>query len=285
MIDKEEPLIKEQLHASINEAYAYFLQKKDTLSVSISLVKIKQNLKDNIWQTAVDYLKARLSNLSNEEVDRYVENIAGQIPTDSLPVVLMILPESLRTDVVKQYLKELGGRGVFESASFGLDSLVEPMVKTSVEQYFGDTIENIADTYTVDESSINPQNMNTIRDVRTAVGYFKAWYVWLIVFMIVMAGLIFLINWSNIRASMRTLGLDLLIFGVLDLAGVLVMRNLKLEQFIYDQIDIPVSVQAWIQGLMKDITGIMMIFSIGVLVVGVLFMAASFFIRKPETTT
>ncbi len=283
IIDDQEPVIKEEIHTGIDTAYAYMLEKESSLSITISLVKIKQNITADIWTTAVNYLKAQLAGLSAEEVDRYVQDIAVQIPEDMLPRVLTILPVDVRLDIIKQYLKELGGRGIFESSSFGLDFLVEPQVKASVEQYFQDSIANISDTYTIDESSIDSGTMSSIRDARTAIGYFKAWYVWLIVFMVVLAGLIFLINWKNIRASMRALGIDLLIFGILDLAGTLVVRNLHVMKYIPDSSDIPVSVQNWIQALTRDITGIMLIFSIGVIVVGGILMALSFIIKNPET--
>jgi hypothetical protein len=97
-----------------------------------------------------------------------------------------------------------------------------------------------------------------------------------------MAGLIFLINWKNVKVSARTLGIDLLIFGVIDLAGALVVRSLHLEKMFTDSNDIPVSVVNWMQGLISDITGMMLVFSISVLVIGVVFTTVSFFIKSPE---
>lgn len=280
--DKEVPQIKTQLHNGINEAYDYFLQKTDTLSVTISLAEIKQNLKDNIWQTAVDYLKTKLAGMSGTQADSYVGDIAAQIPQDLLPPELLALPSSLRTQIEKQYLLSLGGKGVFSSLSFGLSFVIEPQLKAAVEQYFTDNIKDIKDTYTIDESTIDSTTMQSLRDIRTGISYFKAWYVWLIIIMVILAGLIFLINWKNLRGSMRALGMDLLIFGILDLAGVLLVLYLRPEKFIFENTDVSVPVQNWIHGLITDVTSIMMAFSIGVLIVGIVFMAGSFFIKRPE---
>lgn len=283
LVGKETPLIKDQLHNGINEGYAYFLGDKNTLSVNVSLTAIKKSLKDNIWQSAVDYLTLKLNGMSSAQVDSYVGDIAAQIPDNLLPSQLNILPQNLRTTVVKEYIKSLGGKGVFNALSFGLDVAIESQVKAAIEQYFGDTINDIEDTYTLDESTIDASTMQSLQDVRTGIDYFKAGYVWLIFVMIVLAGLIFLINWKNIRASVLSLGIDLLIFGVLDLAGVLLVRILQPEKFIYENTDVAVSVQNWINGLVSDITGIMMTLSIAVLVIGAGLVAASFFIQKPET--
>ena len=282
IVAAEEPLIKEQIHAGIDDAYFYFLNDKGTFNIDISLVELKQAFKNSLWQTAVDYLNEQLAGLSDSGVDRYVENITMQIPEDVFPKVLTLLPEGLRTEVIKLYLKELGGRGVFDSVSFGLDFIVETQVKASFEQYFDSFIQDIPDSYAIDESSVGTEDMEVFRDARRIIGYFQAGYIWLIVFMIVMAGLIFLINWSNIRASLRALGTDLLIFGVLDLAGVLILRNLRFEQYIPDYRDIPVSVQSWVDGLLRDITGIILWFSIGVLAAGVILMVISFIVKPRE---
>ncbi len=282
IITAQEPLIKEQIHAGIDAAYAYFLDERSALIITFSLVEIKQSLKDSLWQTAVDYLNEQLALLSDEEVDNYVEDIMAQIPEESLPPELAVLPEDLRNEVIKQYLKELGGRGIFDSLSFNLDFTVEDQVRSYFEQYFDDFVQDIPDTYTIDENSIDPDVMATLREVKRYIGYFQAAYIWLIVFIIVLAGLIFLINWSNVRASLRALGIDLLIFGILDLAGVLLVRNLRLDSYISDYSQLPVSLRSWVDGLFNDVTGTMLWFGIGVLVSGVILFTVSFFVKPRE---
>jgi HAMP domain-containing protein len=255
IVDEQEPLIKEQLHNAINEAYAYFQGKEDHLSVTISLAAIKQNLTENAWEIAKDFLVKQMADMSNAEADRYAGDIAAQIPGDMYPL------------------------------SFGLDFVIEPQIESAVENYVGEAVENLDDTYVFDETTIDSGTMKSIRNARGAVLGFKVAYVYLIISMIVLAGLIFLINWKNIRASMRMLGIDLLIFGILDLAGVLVVRFVQPQKYIFESNDIPVSVQNWVNGLVTDITGIMLAFSIGVIVIGAILLAASFFIKQSETAS
>jgi len=71
---------------------------------------------------------------------------------------------------------------------------------------------------------------------------------------------------------------------VLDLAGVLLARSLSPEQFAAEYADLSVSIRSWVEGLLHDVTGIMLWFSIGVLVLGVALLVVSFFIKPREVT-
>jgi hypothetical protein len=99
--------------------------------------------------------------------------------------------------------------------------------------------------------------------------------------MVVMAGLIFLIN-RNVKVTTRTLGINLLIFGVMDLAGVIVSKILTPTKFLPSSVDIPVSVQNIIDNVFKDVTSIALTFSIGVLVVGAVLLTVSFIVKSKQ---
>ncbi len=283
IVDTEEPLIKEQLHTGINSAYAYLLKENNDLNIEISFTEIKQSLKATLWQTSVDYLKEQLTPLSGDAANQYVDNIRQQIPEDALPQALSVLPQTLRKEVIDQYLLQLGGKGSTDVLSALVNFAVDPVVKQYFDQYFNNYIDQIPDSYSINSSTIDTNTMDNIQNIRTGIGYFKVYYLWLIVFMIVMAGLIFLINWRNIRASLRSLGIDLLIFGVLDLAGVLILRTMHISQFITNT-NVPASVISWADGLLKNVGSIMMPFSIGVLVVAVILMVLSFMVKNPGET-
>jgi hypothetical protein len=220
--------------------------------------------------------------MNQRELNDYVANIAAQIPQDTYPAELLMLPGAIRDQIVSLYIKDLAGRAQFNPAAFGLSANTLDEVKNTVQRYLNSYIDEIPDSYAIDESAIGPDGMNTLQDVRTYIGYFKIGYVWLFVIVLVMAGLIFLINWSDIKTSMRSLGIDLIIFGVLDLAGILVLRSLSPIRSIPGYNDVPVYLQNWIEGVISDITGIMMVFSIVVLVTGAVLLTVSFFVRGRE---
>lgn len=282
LIGQEEPLIKEQAHNAVNTAYSYFLGKQDNLKIVFSLTGIKQDLNKNLWQSAVDYLKTKLAGMTDAQVNQYVKSIREQIPADILPSALAALPADQRNAVIDEYIKELGGRGTTQGAATLINLLLKDQIKSYFNQYCSEFISSIPDTYTVDESSMNTDTINTVRQVKDITGYFKNYYLYLIGIMIVLAGLIFLINWSNLRVSVRSLGIDILVFGALDLIGVVILMKVHPETLIPDYESISPSLQTWIEGLIKDVTGIMIWFSIGVLVIGAALLVASFFIRKQE---
>jgi hypothetical protein len=283
IIKNEDARIKTQITSIINNAYAYLLGDTDTLQLSISLADIKHDLKATIWDTAIAYLKAKTANMTDAQFKAYALSIADQIPADTLPIELQTMPKSTRDEVITQYLESLGGKGIFDSSSFGLPPKAAEEVKNTVQLYLNEYIDQIHDNYAIDESVMGTDAMNTLQDARTGIGYFKMLYIWLYVFILVMVGLIFLINWSDVRTSMRSLGIDLLIFGVLDLAGILVMRSLSLGSIVPEYREIPVSLQNWIQGIVSDVTGKMMVFSIVVVIIGIILLTVSFFVKKPET--
>jgi hypothetical protein len=283
IIKNEDARIKTQITSIINNAYAYLLGDADTLQLSISLADIKQDLKATIWDTAIAYLKAKTANMTDAEFKAYALSIADQIPANTFPMELQTMPKNMRDEVITQYIESLGGKGIFESSTFGLSPKAAEEVKNTVQQYLNEYIDQIKDTYDIDESVMGSDAMDTWQDIRTGIGYFKMAYIWLYVFILVMAGLIFLINWSDVRTSMRSLGIDLLIFGVLDLAGILVIRSLSLAGTIHGFNDWPVALQNSMQGLVSDVTGKMMVFSIVVVIIGIVLLTVSFFVKKPET--
>lgn len=280
-VEYEETAIKAQINTLIDSTYAYILSEADTLELTISLAEIKQDLQDHIWDIAIDYLKAKMANMTEAEVDAYVQEIANQIPEDILPRALALLPYSLRNEIVTLYLKELGGRGFFEELSLGLDFLVEDEVRSYVEDYFNGHIDDIPDSFNVDNTVIDAKAMQIIQDVRLYISYFKTGYVWLIVITFVIIGLIFLINWKNIKASLLAAGITLLVFGILDLTGILVLRFYAISQNNSLMLEIPEIMQGWARGLIKDTLFTALPLIIAVLTAGIIMMVLSFVIKKP----
>ena len=127
-----------------------------------------------------------------------------------------------------------------------------------------------------DEDTIPADVMEQLLAVREYIGYFQAGYYWLSAFMVLLAAGIFLINW-NIKVAARALGIDLIVFGVLDIAGVIAARLINPLEYIPD---FPSSLETMLTGLYNDVLSIMLWFSIGVLIVGIALLVASFFFKR-----
>lgn len=281
VITKQEPWIKEQLHQAIDTGYDFFLGKSNKLIITVSLVDLKKNLNDSLWQTSEDYLKKQLAGKSDTEISRYLQDIIKQIPDDTLPPELAVLPADVRNAAIEQYLRESAGQKSIVNFPPEITYQIENVAKQYFDKYLADFVKEIHDTYTIDESSIGSNTMDAFFQVRKGIGYFQTYYYWLIVLMIVLAALIFLVN-MNIRATARALGVNLCIFGALDLIGVILTMTLSPMQYLSDPLQIPASLNSWIDGLSKDIALVALPLSIGILVVGVALLVVSFIVKPKE---
>lgn len=274
VIALQEPWIKEQLDNSIDTVYDYFLSRTDALHVSVSLADIKATLDDTLWQAAKDYLREQLSGKSDTQISQYLLNIIAQFPRESLSPELAAVSDAQFNAYAEQFLREFSGLAV----SSPLTAQVEVALKQYFDGYIADFVNQIDDEYTLDQSSIDPETMATFETVRKYIGYFRAAFYWLIVAMVVFGALIFLIN-RNVKVTCRALGIDLLIFGAFDLAGVLFMRSLNPLQYVTEVSLLPASLEIWFQGVFKDVLFISQAFSIGVLVLGVILIVVSIFVK------
>jgi hypothetical protein len=282
VIAMQEPWIKAQLNSAIDIGYNYFLGKTDTLYIDIPLADIKASLGTDLWNALQNNLKEELAGKSESEISQYLQDFIGQIPTDILPLELAVLPWNLRNIAIEEYLRQVTGQKTLVGVPPGLTAQVTSQVKVYFDDYFTQFTKDIADHEIIDANKIGPEGMKNIKLARRIIDDFQTAFPWLIVFMIAMAGLIFLIN-LDARKTARTLGINILIFGVLDLAGSIIGRMITPSHFIHSTADVPLSVQHVIDNVTRDVSAIALKFSIGVLVVGAVLLIASFFIPGRES--
>ena len=275
IIERQEPWIKTQLKNAINIGYDYFLSKTNSLSITIPLSELKTSLKNSFWAELESYLQGQLAGKSDAEISSYLQNIIQQFPQDMLPDELSTIPTSERNLYIEQYFREIAGVPPKSGAP-----LIDPYYKDLADQYANDFIDSfvsdIPNAYTIDESSIGSDTMSVFRDIRTYIGYFQTYFYWLIALLIVLAALIFLVNWS-IKVPARALGIELLVIGIIDLVGIFLQRMLPLTKWISDmgKFEIPTSLNTWIQGLINDVTAVALPLAIAILVIGIALLVLS----------
>jgi len=282
VIAMQEPWIKAQLNSAIDICYNYFQGKTSTLYIDIPLADIKASLSTDLWNALQNNLKQELAGKSESEISQYLQGFIIQIPTDILPPELMALPANLRDISIEEYLREWTGQKTLVGVPPELTAQVEGQVKVYFDEYIAQFTKDIADNEIIDANKIGPDGMNGINTARRIIDDFQTGYPWLIVFMVVMAGLIFVIN-LDVKKTTRTLGIDVLVFGILDLAGSIVAMVITPSHFIPQTADIPVSVQHVIDNVTRDVATVALKFSIGVLVVGAVLLVASFFVPSRES--
>jgi hypothetical protein len=275
VINQQEPWLKKQMDAVINTGYDFLLGKSDQLKITIPLEELKANLKDSLWQTSRKYLEKELAGLSQDQIKQYLQELVGEIAEEDLPPELARLPRNQLNTYIEQYLRQFGGQKPTVSLPPEVTRLLEDQLKKYFDRYCQELDDQIPDDYTIDESSIPADAMEQLLLARKYIGYFKTGYYLLIVFMVFLAGLIFLIN-RNVRDTTRSLGVDLIVFGILELAGALLMKYIDFLSFIPD---IPTSIVGWLNSLYKDVASIIQVFSIVILVVGVALLVVSFVVK------
>lgn len=158
-----------------------------------------------------------------------------------------------------------------------LSGLPKDQLKPYFDQYYQEFAKQIPDKFTVDESSLPPEAMAQVGLARQYIGYFQTGYYALIGFMSLLVLGIILIN-RNVRSTTRSLGIDLLIYGALEYAGVYFARNYAPMMLPYD---IPSSLQTLVAGLPGDLLAPLQTFSLGILIGGVVLLIVSF-VYKPS---
>jgi hypothetical protein len=283
VIEKQEPWIKTQLKDVIDTGYDYLMDRTDTLSITVPLTELKASLQDTLWDETRDYLREQTAGKSEAQISAYIQDLIRQIPENIMPPELEALPRDLRNLAIEQYIRDFAGLNTIGTVPPEIYGSIEDQAKVYFDQYLQDFIRQVPDTLTFNQSDIDSQTMDAISTGRKAVSYFQTYYYWLIILMIVLAALIFLVN-MNIRATARSLGVSLTIFGVIDLAGIIISKSLPLLQIISDalKIDIPDSLKTWIEGLINDVTGIAMPLTIGILAAGVLLLVVSFILKSKK---
>ncbi len=283
VLEKQEPWIKKEIKAAVNTGYDYLMGETDELNIVIPLSELKENLRNTLWDEAKLYLKEQTAGMSEAEISSYLQDIIRQIPTDILPPDLAVLSPNLRNLAVEQYIRDLAGLNKIMDLPPEITTPILNEAKTYFDRFLEDFVNQVPDNYTLNESTVNQNTIDSLRTAKTAVGYFQTYYPWMIVLIIVLAALIFVISW-NIRATARALGVNLLIFGVLDLAGVILMKTLPIMDWAssFTKQEIPTSLNTWVSGLIGDVFSVALPLSIGLLVAGVVLLVVSFIIKPKE---
>jgi hypothetical protein len=279
VIDDQEPWLKKQLDGAINTGYDFLLGKSNRLEFDISLKDLKADLKDSLWATVKDKIAQWLPDVQNDltaYLNEHFKEYLAAIPREYLPPDIARLPENQLRLYVDQYIQQANEQ-ILKGLQPQVSGLLEALIKPYFDQYYDEVVADVPDVVAVHETDIPSDVMSQLLLAKKYIGYFQTGYYALIGFMVVLAALIFLIN-RNVKDTARTLGIDLIVYGALELAGVLLARSFNPVKFLPD---IASSLDNWLTGLYSDVLMIMQWFSIIILVIGVALLVVSI-IYKPR---
>lgn len=138
--------------------------------------------------------------------------------------------------------------------------------------------EMIPPRFEFNESSLSPEALSQLTQVKQAVGYIQLAYKVLIAVILLLILGIVLIN-REVRGTTRELGIIFATYGVFEYLAIFILKNLAGTQL--PQLGIPPPLQAWLPQLFNHLLVPLEIFSLSLLVAGIALIIVSF-VYKPR---
>jgi len=243
IIAELEPWIKDQVSAAVYPIYDYLLGESQSLSLVIPLEPVKESIRDALWQVILESPPPELAGLPVAELE-----------------------QEFNTDW-DEFWNELWGNITQESPQFEFTgSSLSLETPAEVAEIKAEITEALA------------EGEEALEQAREYVGYFQTGYGILIGFMILVILGIVLIN-REVRSTTRILGLTFLTYGVLELVGIFIAKNLAKTQIVLS--DMPSSIQVWLPQLFDSALAPLQTLCIVLIVAGVALLVVSF-IYKPR---
>jgi len=244
------------------------------------------------------------------------EQLIGQLPLEQISQETEFIGEAIDATIVdlEPWLKEQVRNGVYsgydyltgKSESWSLVISTEPLKESlrdnlreviqqspppeltgastaELEQYFNELYEQeisqqIPPTFEFDESSLPPETMRIIEQVRRAVSYAEIAFRGLIALTIVLIAGIILIN-RQVRASTRKIGITFTTYGAIWYGGIFAAKHFAMPQLA--RLGLPTQLQEWLPQLLNDVLVPLQMFSLGFLVAGIALLIVSH-VYKPR---
>jgi hypothetical protein len=281
VISVYEPWLKDQFDSITKQLYDYLQRRTDQLAVSIDLTQLKSTLRDNLWtiwtQKSATYLPQIVSGVEDYIVNNPAD-IVQYIPQDFLPPEARLLSQ----DQLAAYLEANKSLVRAQIDSLGTDAILAQLDNNVIEPYFNEftdsAVTQIPDVYNVNTEVFGQDGLRQLADARRYLGYFETAYWALIAAALVLIGLVWLI-WREVKHPARAVGITLAFFGVLELAGTIILRSIN--PFDYSNgLDMPTYARNILLNVYHDALQPMLVFNIVVLVVGVAVLVLSFFTKS-----
>ena len=313
-IAKLEPEIKEQVGAATYIVYDYLLGKSQSLNLALTLrntilstdfvASVVDEL--DITSLAEEFLSEQLAEVIPQEI-----GYLGEYVDDAIVKLEPTIKEELiaATDPILDYL--LG-----ESQSFNIVISIEPVMvslkdtlreaflesppaelanltQSTLEQYFNEHFEEFAEvvqsTFELDETLLGIEIPGDIAEklveaeegfeqAKQGIGYFQLGYKLLIGFTLLLILGIILIN-RQVKGATRKLGIIFLSYGALEYIGTFIAKHFAGQELI--QLTTSSQLQSWLQQLLNDFITPIQMFSLGLLIGGIVLIVVSF-VYKPR---
>lgn len=318
-IPKLEPLIKEQVSAAIYSIYDYLLGKSQSLDLAHTLrdtilstsfvVSIVDEL--DISSLAGEYLKNQLAGEIPRDMeylvgylDEYLDDVITElepwlkeeVSAAADPVLDYLLGESQSFNVVislepvKETMRDKLWEAFLASPPPELATIPQATRESYFNQFYQEFSREMPSTFEFNESVLGTEVPAQIAErlataeealaqAKQYVSYLQLVYKVLIVFMLLLVLGIILIS-RQVRDITRRLGVPCLTYGAVGYAGIFVAKYF-IETERLPLPEIPASLQTWLPQFIDNFLAPMEMFSLGLLIGGIVLTIVSF-VYKPR---
>jgi len=313
-VAKLEPTMKEGVEKAAEPIYDYLLGKSETIDLASTLKSSLVSpdfVTDVINELDISAIASKVINeqllqdippeleFLTDEVDDIIIGIEPTIKAELIaasgPIADYLLGETqnlsieISTEPIVSQLKETIKERALASLPPELAHIPPDMREPYIDEHVDQMTEMLPPTIAIDEAlfpSEMPQQIaqglanaeDSLGQAKQYVGYVQLGYKILIgVILLLIAGII-LLN-RRVRSATCKLGTIFLTYGVIEYTGALVAQNLLKTQL--NLADMPSSLQAWLPQLTGDLLKPLEMFSLGVLIAGVILLIVSF-VYKPH---
>ena len=310
-----EPVIKEQASSAIYSIYDYLLGKKENLDL-VSILKdtylntdFVSSVLDSVdisslagiflklqYAEAIPIEIANLDKYMADALDEAEPLLKQEVVAATDPVFEYLLMESHTLDAsislteVKEILRRNLLQTFLESPPPELASIPRSTREDYFNEFYQDFSDEVPSTIHLDESSIStnvPEDFTKalseaeepLELARQYVGYFQLGYILLIVFMVLIVSAIILII-RQVKGVTRLLGILLFVYGVIEYTGIWIAKYLLSDKISFP--DLPPYLETWLFQLIDNVLHPLAMFSLGILICGVVLIVVSFVYRQGQ---
>lgn len=318
---KLEPLVKKQVSAAVYPIYDYLLGKSPNLNLAMTLRKtvltrdfvfslvdtidvsslvspvIRENLEKPLSgaSTEIPIDRDKLVRLLEDTIDELEPWIKGQVSAAANPILDYLFGQResfsvvIPLEPVKKNLKDKLWQALLESPPPELAALPQSELKPHFDEFFTELTAGIPATLELNQSHLGTEIPVQIAEAlsgaekgleqaRQYVGYFQLGYKALIGFMVLLVLGIILIN-RQVKSITRNLGITFLTYGAVEYTGIIIAKyNIRTSLTLSE---LPTSLQTWLPQFLDNLLAPLGMFSLGLLIGGVVLIIVSF-VYKPR---
>jgi len=261
-------------HTILNPDFA--ISEIDKLDVqSIIVEQVKSQLPEDVPYMAeiFDEVAAELEPWLKEQTSEVI--YAGYAYLEGDEELNIVIP----LEQVKASIKDNLAQAMRESPPPELEGLPQEQLELVIALACAQVDSQISQQYEINEARLGTEIVTQLQKAKEIIAYIRLGYKVLIGLSALLVLFIALIQWWRPKPIARFIGIAFTIAGVISLIGALVAKSIVFQII---PADIPAELTALLPQLISDISHPLLIYSIGILVVGIGLIVLSVKLRAPD---